>query len=114
MAEKGIARTHHAALIILSFLPMMITLAVLPFLPDTIPAHYSISGEVDRWGSRYESLILPAIAAALGMFLVLVTKASYSMDSYAGRLMLRITAGTLIFMTVLTVILLYMSLTYSG
>jgi uncharacterized membrane protein len=30
-------------------------------LPDQIPGHYNASGEVDRWGSKGEALILPII-----------------------------------------------------
>lgn len=28
--------------------------------PDTIPMHYNLQGQIDRWGSKYESLIIPA------------------------------------------------------
>lgn len=38
-------------------LPLSVVLVSLQFLPDQIPAHYGISGEVDRWGSKYEILI---------------------------------------------------------
>jgi len=30
-------------------------------LPDRVPAHFNASGEVDRWGSKYELFILPGI-----------------------------------------------------
>lgn len=57
---------------ILTLLPMvMTTVAVLWFLPDTIPAHYGISGEVDRWGSKYESFILPGISLVFGVAMLL-------------------------------------------
>lgn len=57
---------------ILTLLPMVITtVAVLWFLPDTIPAHYGISGEVDRWGSKYESFILPGISLVFGVAMLL-------------------------------------------
>ena len=44
---------------ILMFLPIIITIIALNFLPDQIPAHYGINNEVNRWGSKYESLLLP-------------------------------------------------------
>ncbi len=57
---------------ILTLLPMVITtVAVLWLLPDTIPAHYGISGEVDRWGSKYESFILPGISLVFGVAMLL-------------------------------------------
>ena len=47
------------ALWILSALPIIITAIVLQFMPDKIPAHYGISGEIDRWGSKFEYIIFP-------------------------------------------------------
>lgn len=62
---------------ILTLLPMVITtVAVLWFLPDTIPAHYGISGEVDRWGSKYESFILPGISLVFGVAMLLGARIS--------------------------------------
>ena len=42
------------------------------FLPDTIPAHYGVSGQVDRWGSKYECFVLPGITLAFGALMLLV------------------------------------------
>jgi uncharacterized membrane protein len=36
------------------------TLIAMAFLPDIIPVHFDIHGDVDRWGSKYELLIIPA------------------------------------------------------
>lgn len=33
-------------------------------LPEKVPAYYNALGEVDRWGSKGEILILPIIGAA--------------------------------------------------
>lgn len=41
-------------------------LAALPFLPDRIPAHYNAAGAVNRWGSRYETLIFPLLMLPYG------------------------------------------------
>src|SRR5699024_4949850 len=32
-------------------------------LPEEVPAHYNALGEVDRWGSKFELLILPVVGA---------------------------------------------------
>lgn len=56
------------ATVILAFLPLLVTLALLPAMPKTIPAHYGTSGAVNRWGSKYESLILPAFAMLWAFF----------------------------------------------
>lgn len=43
-------------------------------LPQQIPAHYNAMGEIDRWGSKTEILIMPII----GIFLyVLLTTVSF-------------------------------------
>lgn len=39
-------------------------------LPDEIPAHFNLSGEVTRWGSKIELIILPII----GTFTILLTE----------------------------------------
>ena len=54
----------------LMFLPLIITLVVLPFLPEQIPAHYNFAGEIDRWGSKYETLLFPAITILMGFFML--------------------------------------------
>lgn len=50
------------------------TVILLPFTPDTIPAHYNLAGEIDRFGSKYENLIFPALAAAIWIFFLLYAK----------------------------------------
>lgn len=47
---------------------IILLLAVWDQLPEKVPAHYGFSGEVDRWGSKSELLLLPGIG-----FLILVT-----------------------------------------
>ena len=59
---------------ILMFLPLVISMIALIFLPDLIPAHYNIKNEIDRWGSKYEILIIPIITILLGKFLLFMKK----------------------------------------
>ena len=59
---------------ILMFLPLVISIIALVFLPDLIPAHYNIKNEIDRWGSKYEILIIPIITILLGKFLLFMKK----------------------------------------
>lgn len=59
---------------LLSLLPLGITLAVLPGLPEQIPAHYGLDGTVDRWGSRYEALIFPAIVLLFAGLMLVITR----------------------------------------
>lgn len=43
-------------------------------LPEEIPAHFGFSGEVDRWGSRFELFLLPGIAAVMWIGLTVLEK----------------------------------------
>lgn len=56
------------------FLPLVISIVALTFLPDLIPAHYNIKNEIDRWGSKYEILIIPIITILLGKSLLFMRK----------------------------------------
>ena len=60
--------------LVLMFLPLVITLMILPHLPNQIPAHYGFDSQVDRWGSKYETLIVPLLAVITGGILLLVAK----------------------------------------
>ena len=50
---------------ILALLPLLPSAAAYPFFPDIIPAHYNLAGEVDRYGSKAELFILPAMVLVL-------------------------------------------------
>ena len=60
-------------LIIFIFLPLIITLISLNYLPDLIPAHYGFNGVVTRWGSKYESLILPIMCVVICIISLICT-----------------------------------------
>lgn len=59
---------------ILACIPLIITVIVLPLLPDRIPAHYDFSGNITRYGSKYETLIIPIVAIVLCFFWLLLEK----------------------------------------
>lgn len=43
-------------------------------LPEKVPAHYNAFGVVDRWGSKWELILLPIITTFLLIFLQLLEK----------------------------------------
>lgn len=61
-------------LCLLMLLSLVITAVLLQFMPDIIPAHYNAAGEIDRLGSKYESLVFPAATAVMGIFFLLMDK----------------------------------------
>ncbi|MBQ7874772.1 MAG: DUF1648 domain-containing protein [Oscillospiraceae bacterium] len=67
-------KTKKAVYYLLMFLPLLITVLALPFLPEEIPAHYNFAGEVDRWGSKYETLIFPLCTVGMGCFMLWMAK----------------------------------------
>ncbi|WP_252504908.1 DUF1648 domain-containing protein [Sporosarcina sp. Marseille-Q4943] len=50
------------------------TIVIWSQLPDQVPAHYNASGEVNRWGSKWELILLPVIAAFLAVFMTFLEK----------------------------------------
>lgn len=74
-------KTQKIICIILMFLPLAITAVALMFMPEQVPMHYGINGQVDRWGSKYENLILPVLTIVLGAFMLIVAKFSSDDES---------------------------------
>ena len=62
------------ALWIISFLPLVGTAVALLFMPDVVPMHYNAAGEIDRWGSKYENLLLPLIVLLLELLVTLLIR----------------------------------------
>ena len=41
------------------------TLICLSYMPDIVPVHFDIYGVADRWGSKYENLLMPGCMAGM-------------------------------------------------
>ena len=63
-------------LLFLSVAPFFFFFASIQFLPDQIPAHYNAAGEIDRWGSKYEQLILAVFFSLSGWIIWLISRFS--------------------------------------
>lgn len=48
--------------IVILTLSVVYLISVWPMLPAEVPAHYNAAGVVDRWGSKWEMIIMPIIA----------------------------------------------------
>ncbi|MGM9536685.1 MAG: DUF1648 domain-containing protein [Intestinibacter sp.] len=48
---------------LIGFLPLIVTFFVYPNIPEQIPSHYSVIGEVVKWGNKGEVLIIPFLLA---------------------------------------------------
>lgn len=60
-------KTKYNIMWITMVLPFIIVMTSIIFLPDQIPMHYNFGGEIDRYGSKYELLILPILCFAAGL-----------------------------------------------
>lgn len=62
-------------IMILAVLPMIYSaVAVFFFLPDTVAAHFGIDGTPDRYGSKYEAFLFPAIILVITLLYFLYRK----------------------------------------
>ena len=59
---------------IISFIPLVGTAVALLFMPDVVPMHYNAAGEIDRWGSKYENLLLPLIVLLLALLVTFLIR----------------------------------------
>lgn len=64
-------------LLFLSVAPFLIAAVGIQFMPDQIPVHYGINGNIDRWGSKYEEFILAVTFSLSGWILWLVARFSH-------------------------------------
>lgn len=62
-------------IMILAVLPMIYSaVAVFFILPDTVAAHFGIDGTPDRYGSKYEAFLFPAIILVITLLYFLYRK----------------------------------------
>ena len=66
--------TLNSFLFITGIVPLIAVLLCLHLLPDEIPAHYDMNMNIDRWGSKYETLILPVFTLIETVFLYIAAK----------------------------------------
>ena len=57
----------------LAVLPTIVTAVALKFMPDTVPLHYNFAGEIDRWGSKYEHFLMPALLVVFVILMQVIT-----------------------------------------
>src|SRR5699024_4530676 len=60
--------------LILFIISVSYLLSVWKALPSEVPAHYNALGEVDRWGSKWEMIILPIIAIIIWIGMTVLEK----------------------------------------
>lgn len=112
MKNTNRSRRAALALVILAF---VITGVFLAFLPEQIPAHFNARGQADRFGSKYEALLLPAVVTASGLCMGLLARLLEKKGQPRGAQMLRLTnVLTLVLLNGMTVMILWMQASYDS
>lgn len=105
------SRGRIAALVVLAVLPLVVTAAAQPFLPDTVPVHFDAGGP-DRWGPKTELFVSAGIVFVLEMavallFAVLERQRAAGRedwivsDSFNGRMSFPVVAGVFVVLDLL-------------
>ncbi len=87
-----LVKPYKAFIFSLMLLSLALTVVMMLFMPDQIPAHYNGAGVIDRIGSKYESLIWPAVVSLFGLYSLLVDRFGKRLDR-KGQLVIRILMG---------------------
>ena len=75
-------KTKKTVYFILMYLPLVVTLVALQYLPDKIPAHYGFDNQVTRWGSKYEELLYPIATVLMGYFLLVMSRVAAKQEEH--------------------------------
>ena len=75
-------KTKKTVYFILMYLPLVVTLVALQYLPDKIPAHYGFDNQVTRWGSKYEALLYPIATVLMGYFLLVMSRVAAKQEEH--------------------------------
>lgn len=70
---------------IITILPVFVGLILLPQLPEQIPMHWNIHGEVDQYGSKYTTLLLPVFMLALQWLCALMSTIEPKKENINGK-----------------------------
>lgn len=80
--SRFISKGYHYASLGVCFLFFIIHLAAFFQLPDTIPYHWDIHGQADRFGSKYMALIWAVVPFILYLLLFYIPKTDRKKQAY--------------------------------
>ncbi|WP_367925624.1 SdpI family protein [uncultured Ruthenibacterium sp.] len=67
---------------ILAILPLIACVVCMPFLPDKVPMHWGINGQIDRYGNRSELILLAATGLGIALLLKFVPRLDPKRQNY--------------------------------
>ena len=69
-------------LLYLGIISFIATVIIYSRLPDQIPIHWNVKGEVDNYGGRYSALILGALPVVLYYLMIIIPRIDPRRDNY--------------------------------
>lgn len=90
---------------VLVALGFVFALAAIAFLPDKVPMHYNAVGEADRYGSRFEVLLLAGFVLLARLMMAGLTKLALSIQKDEEELTRKIMAVTTVLVVAFFVVL---------
>lgn len=99
-----INKTNKIILGILMIMPLLLAIIFYPNLPEKIPMHYGMNNQVDRWGSKNEIFLFPALLVVIGLSMQNITKrlaAKEQTGTNNQNLSVKVTYATLILLNLM-------------
>lgn len=90
---------------VLAVLPMIYTaIAVFFFMPNTVAAHINLHGQIDRYGSKYEAFLLPAIILVMYIIIFFIRKFTMKSSTDDDRTLRNLDIGDTVVMLLLVLL----------
>ncbi|MBS0266066.1 MAG: DUF1648 domain-containing protein [Planctomycetes bacterium] len=80
-------RFHWILACSLPVITLLVTVAIYPSLPERIPTHWNAAGEIDGWGSKPMSFVMPGVMfGLLGLLSVIpwLSPKQFEVDTFRG------------------------------
>ncbi|NRD77746.1 SdpI family protein [Bacillus sp. BRMEA1] len=68
--------------LVISFIPLLINIIAYPHMPNRVPVHWGINGEVNQYGSKVEQVSMSALPLVLFIFLNYLPAIDPKRESY--------------------------------
>jgi uncharacterized membrane protein len=68
--------------LVISFIPLLINMIAYPHMPNRIPVHWGITGEVNRYGSKLEQVMMSALPLVIFIFFNYMPAIDPNRESY--------------------------------
>lgn len=99
----------------LTVICILATSLLLSVMPDTVPLHYNFAGEVDRFGSKYEFLIMHLITLVLIYILLITAKYQGKKEQKnSEKILVLIAIYSLVFFSIIQFFFQYKTLNYTN